>query len=85
MKTESPVYGRSCIDIKETAMQQDAIIAGSSPIHALTGCDSVAATCGTGKANTIDAARKWYTWDLLGQPMAYIDKVVKEATIFIAA
>ena len=55
------------------------------PLCALSGCDSVAATYGFEKANAIDVARKGYTLDLLGQSMADIDKVVKEATIAIAA
>ena len=54
-------------------------------MHALTGCDSVAAIYGLGKTKTITVARKGYTLDLLGQPMADIDKVVKQATVFIAA
>ena len=44
MTMESPIYGRSCIDIKETARQHDAIIPAILPLHTLTGCDSVAAT-----------------------------------------
>ena len=82
---ESPIHGRSCIDIKETARQHDAIIPAILPLHALTGCDSFAATYGLGKTEAITVARKGYTLDLLGQPMADIDKVVKQATVFIAA
>ena len=41
MMMESPIHGRSCIDIKETARQHDAIIPAILPLHALTGCDSV--------------------------------------------
>ena len=44
MTMESPIHGRSCIYIKETARQHDAIIPAVLPLHALTGCDSVAAT-----------------------------------------
>ena len=84
MTMESPIHGRSCIDIKETARQHDAIIPAILPLHALTGCDSVAATW-TLKTKAITVARKGYTLDLLGQPMADIDKVVKQATVFIAA
>ena len=51
------MHGRSCIGIKETAIQQDAIIPASLPLHALTGFDSLAETYGIGKANTIDVAR----------------------------
>ena len=51
------------------------------------GLDSGAATHGLGKTNAIAVDRKGYTLDLLGQPMAdvNINKVVKEATLFIAA
>ena len=84
MTMESPIHGRSCIYIKETARQHDAIIPAILPLHALTGCDSVAATYGLGKTKAITVARKGYTLDLLGQPMAAIDKVVKQATVFIA-
>ena len=47
--------------------------------------DTVKATYGLGKTNAIIVARRGYKLDLLGQPMADINKVVKEATIFIAA
>ena len=73
MTMESPIHGRSCIDIKETARQHDAIIPAILPLHAM------------GKTKAITVARKGYTLDLLGQPMADIDKVVKQATVFIAA
>ena len=56
----------------------------SCPIYARTGCNSVAATYRLGKTNAI-AVIGAYTLDQLGQPMADIDKVVKEATVFIAA
>ena len=41
MTMESPIHGRSCIDIKETARQHDAIIPAILPLRTLTGCDSV--------------------------------------------
>ena len=47
--------------------------------------DSIEATYGLGKTNAIIVARRGYKLDLLGQPMAAINKVVKEATIVIAA
>ena len=71
--------------LRKTARQHDAIIPAILPLHALTGCDSVAATYGLGKTKAITVARKGYTLDLLGQPMADNDKVVKQATVFIAA
>ena len=47
--------------------------------------DSVEATYGLGQINAIIVARRGHKLDLLGQPMADINKVVKEATHFIAA
>ena len=54
-----------------------------SPLYARTGF-----SCGnlwTRKDKCIAVARTGYTLDLLGQPMADINMVVKEATLFIAA
>ena len=82
---ESPIQGRSCIDIKETARQNASIITSILPLHGLTGCDSVAATYGVGKTKAIALARKGYKLEQLGQPMADMDNVVKEATTFMAA
>ena len=58
MTMESPIHGRSCIDIKETARQHDAIIPAILHLHALTGCDSFAATYGLGQTKAITVARK---------------------------
>ena len=54
-------------------------------LYACLSMDSVAATYGLGKTNAIAMARKGNTLDLLGQLVADINKVVKEATLFIAA
>ena len=54
-------------------------------LYACLSMDSVAATYGLGKTNAIAMARKGYTLDLLGQLVADINMVVKEATLFIAA
>ena len=82
---ESPIQVRSCIDIKETARQNTSIITNLASPSGLTGCDSVAATYGVGKTKAIAVARKGYKLEQLGQPMADMDNVVKEATTFMAA
>ena len=64
---ESPVQGRSCIDIKETARQNTSIITSILPLHGLTGCDSVAATYGVGKTKAIAVARKGYKLEHLNK------------------
>ena len=50
---QSPVYGRCCIDIKATYMKHSAIVPDLLAIHAISGCDSVAATYGIAKATAL--------------------------------
>ena len=66
---ERPTHGRSRIDTRNLSIQE---------------LDSVEATYGHGKTNAITVAHLEYTLDLLGQPVADINKVVKEATLFIS-
>ena len=82
---ESPIHGRSSLDTNGTARPQCAVIPVRLPCLSMQELDSVEATYGLGKTNAIMVARRGYKLDLLGQPMADITKVVKEATIFIAA
>lgn len=85
MRMQSPIKGRSCIDIKETAHRHANIVPSILALHALTGCDSVAATHGVGKVTAIAVARKGHILDQLGQPTADIIEVVKQSTAFMAA
>ena len=81
----SPVKGRSCIDVKETARTHSEIMPEILAIHALTGCDSVAATYGIGKIKAIAVSRKGYTLDKLGKPSETITEVTDQATAFMGA
>ena len=85
MTMQSPIQGRACIDVKETASKHSAIVPELLALHALTGCDSVAATYGVGKTKAIDVARKGYTLDELGKPLADIVDVTRQATAFMGA
>ena len=85
MTMESPVQGRACIDIRETARQHASIVSSLLPLHALTGCDSVAAMYGIGKTKALAVARKGHKLHQLGQPMADMRLVIKEATEFMAS
>ena len=82
---QSPIQGRSCIDIAETARQHHVIISSLLPLHALTGCDYVAATCGIGKTKAISVARKGLELTQLGTPDADIDSIIAESTAFMVA
>ena len=82
---QSPIHGRSCIDVKETARKHSTIVPELLALHALTGCDSVAATYGVGKTKAIAVARKGYTLDQLGKPLANIVEVTEQATAFMGA
>jgi hypothetical protein len=85
MTMQSPINGRSSIDIKETAHKHADIVPSILALHALTGCDSLAATYGVGKTTAIAVARKGHTLGQLGQPTADIIEVVKQSTAFMAA
>ncbi len=58
---QSPVHGRSCIDMKETADTNSDIIPQILALHALTGCDSVAARWNW-KNTAIAVAKKATIW-----------------------
>lgn len=82
---QSPIKDRCCIDIKETAHKHPKIMPEILALHALSGCDTVAATYGVGKTKAIAVAQKGYKLDQLGQPTADIDKVLQQATEFMGA
>ena len=54
-------------------------------MHAITDCDSVAASYGIGKKTAITVVRKAIMLDQLDQLTADIVKVNKQATAFMAA
>ena len=63
---QSPVHGRCCIDIKSTYIKHSSIILELLAIHAISGCDSVAATYGTSKATALTISSKGHKLNLLG-------------------
>ena len=82
---ESPVYRRSCVDISATFLQHSTVVPDLPAIHALSGCDTVAATFGIGKTTALSVASKGHKLDLLGDVTANITKVTEQATSFMAA
>jgi len=85
MTMQSPIKGRSCIDIKETSRIHSDIVRSVLALHALTGCDSVAATYGIGKTKAIKVSRQGHALDQLDQSTADFTDVVKQSTDFMAA
>jgi len=77
MTMQSPIKGRSCIDIKETSRIHSDTVGSVLAIHALTGCNSVAATYGIGKTKAIKV--RVHTLDQLGQSKADLTDVVKQS------
>ena len=55
---QSPIHGRTCVDIPATVMKHRNIIPQVLAVHALSGCDTVAATYGVGKVTAISVAQK---------------------------
>jgi len=53
MTMQSPIKGLCCIDIKETSRIHSDIVPSVLAIHAITGCNSVAATYGIGKTKQL--------------------------------
>jgi hypothetical protein len=48
---ESPIKGRTVIDIGKIVQKHSEIVEGILPVHALSGCDTVASYFGIGKGN----------------------------------
>ena len=82
---QSPVHGRHCIDIKATYFKHRVIVPDLLAVHAISGCDSVAATYGVGKTTAENVAIKGHKLDLLGDLAADFMQVEKQATEFMAA
>jgi 5'-3' exonuclease len=82
---QSPIHSRSCNGVKETVCKHCTMIPEILALHALTGCDSVAASYGIGKKTAITVVQKGYTLDQLGQLTADIANITKQATAVMAA
>lgn len=85
MIMQSPIHGRSCVDIPATVKQHADIIPQILALHAISGCDTVAATYGVGKVSAISVAKKGITLNSVGKVDCDLDQVEAEATTFIVA
>jgi hypothetical protein len=82
---ESPIRGKSVIDIAKTVQKHEDIVEGLLAAHALTGCDTVASCFGIGKGTAIKVLRQGKPLTLLGVLDSPIDDVAAQATVFMAA
>lgn len=82
---ESPCAGRANVDIRQTALKHKSIAKYLPAVHALTGCDTVSYLFGIGKATALKVLMGGHHPTLLGQLEADEEKMISEATTFIAA
>ena len=80
---EPSVHGRVCVDIRETVKKHPTLISQVLAIHAISGCDTVAASYGIGKLTAVATSKKGFVLDSLGVIDAPWDHVEKEATHFM--
>ena len=76
-------YGRACLDIPETVKMHPAFITQILAIHAISGCDTVAACYGIGKITTVTISKKGFHLNSLGAVDVLWDDVVKLSLIHI--
>ena len=82
---ESPIKGRTVVDIGKTVQKHSEIVEGILPVHALSGCDTVASYFGIGKATVLKTLRSGHSFNLLGAPGHSMEYVIQQATSFISA
>lgn len=81
---QSPIHGRSVIDIKATVAQYADLIPNLLAGHALSGCDTVAGCFGIGKKKILNTIKE-HSLSLLGKIEAPWPDIVKQATQFAVA
>ena len=81
---ESPIAGRSSIDIKATAQRHKDVSEYLPGMHALTGCDTTSFVYSIGKVTALKILRKGTPLKLLGMEGSNMEDVVQEATVFIS-
>ena len=79
------VHGRVCVDIPATVNKHPTLIPQVLAIHAISGCDTVAASYGIGKSTAVTTSNKGFVMDSLGVIDAPWVDVEKEATKFMVA
>ena len=76
---------RVCVDISATVKNHSNVIPQFLAIHAISGCDTVAVSCGIGKLKTIATLNEGFLLDSAGVVDIPWDSVENEATKFMIA
>ena len=81
MVMESPVEGRDSYDIRATMNKHPETVSKLLPIHALSGCDTVASN---GKKTAV-AAAYGHSHTKIGKVDSPIEEIIKETTLYQCA
>ena len=81
---ESPIHGRSAIDIKATTTKYSEIIPNLLAGHSLSWCDTVAGCFGICKKKMLNTIKQ-HSLSMLGEIEAPWPEVLKQATQFAVA
>ena len=81
---QSPISGRSVLDVGASASRHAAIIPYLLAAHALTGCDTVAYMFGIGKATMLKVLESGAKLQSIGEEIIPTDRMIAEATPFVA-
>ena len=80
---ESPIRGRSLINIKTSVQKHTDIIPDILAGHALSGCDTTACLFGIGKGKIVKVLKNGHSLSLVGDKTANIEDANKQASILI--
>ena len=80
---ESPISGRSVIDIRATANKHRNITEYLPGVHALSGCDTTSYLYGIGKLTALKVLSSGRSFELLGREGTNMADVEAEATSFM--
>ena len=74
---ESPIKGRTVVNIGKSVQKHSEIFEGILPAHALSGCDTVASYFRIGKATVLKTLRSGHSFNLLGAPGHSMEYVIQ--------
>lgn len=83
MLMESPVHGRTVVDIGAIVLEHRKIIPNILAAHAPSGCDTTASYFGIGKGKVVKITKGGYSLLLLGDITAPISSIIEQASICV--
>lgn len=85
MIMDSPVSGRTAIDIRSSVQQHSLILSDILAMHAISGCDTVACCFGIGKAKALKVLKTGYSLSCLGDENAQLTDISAQTSSFMSA